>query len=606
MTRNPSPFKHHPRNGMALVIVLVVVAMLALSAYTFTSLMVAENESAILHGRQLQARQLVDSGVSHVQYFLELDELTRQDYGGVYYNTELFQAQLVQDHAHPRGRGRFAVLGPELDDEGYWGGMRFGLEDESARLNLNALNLEVPDFLAEDLEEGADGPEGEAVEDVIGGLGGDGGSGGPQEEEEEAEEEEAEDEEVDTSGRALLMMLPGMTVDIADAILDWIDEDDNPREYGAEFDFYSGLDPPYSPKNGPLETVEELLLVRGVTPDLLFGRDINRNGMIDMQEQQLPLVVDFDDSDGSLDRGWSSYLTLYSMEKNVNSLGLPRVNLNIEDMQQLYDELSAVVDPAWATFIVAYRQNGPIRENNDEDDEEQEQEDQGGGPQQPGGGRGGGGGGGSGGDEDELKTEPAGNQPLDLTQPGRVPVGQVLDLIGVNVRVRLEGEEEDIIIESPFPEEMVTMASYLPELMDNCTVNPEPIIPGRVNINRAPRAVLMAIPGMDENLVDLIISQRDLEDGELNQDFNHETWLLTRAIVTLDEMRELMPYVTAGGDVYRAQIVGYFDEGEISARSEVIFDATSASPRILFWRDISHLGRGFPAELLGVDRSTPE
>ncbi len=39
-----------------------------------------------------------------------------------------------------------------------------------------------------------------------------------------------------------------------------------------------GLDPPYAPRNGPMETIEELLLVRGVTPELLFGVDANHNG----------------------------------------------------------------------------------------------------------------------------------------------------------------------------------------------------------------------------------------------------------------------------------------------------------------------------------------
>ena len=58
-----------------------------------------------------------------------------------------------------------------------------------------------------------------------------------------------------------LMAMPGMTDDVADAILDWIDEDDEPREYGAEWDYYAQLQPPYKPKNGPLDTVEELLLV---------------------------------------------------------------------------------------------------------------------------------------------------------------------------------------------------------------------------------------------------------------------------------------------------------------------------------------------------------
>ena len=79
------------------------------------------------------------------------------------------------------------------------------------------------------------------------------------------------------------MGLPGMTEDVADAILDWMDEDDEVRDYGAEASYYQGLSPPYRP-NGPLDTVEELLLVRGVTPQLMFGSDTNRNGMVDVHE----------------------------------------------------------------------------------------------------------------------------------------------------------------------------------------------------------------------------------------------------------------------------------------------------------------------------------
>jgi general secretion pathway protein K len=58
---------------------------------------------------------------------------------------------------------------------------------------------------------------------------------------------------------------------IVDAIVDWIDEDDNESEYGAENGHYQSLDKPYSCKNRPLQTVEELLLVKGITPALLFG-----------------------------------------------------------------------------------------------------------------------------------------------------------------------------------------------------------------------------------------------------------------------------------------------------------------------------------------------
>jgi general secretion pathway protein K len=59
---------------------------------------------------------------------------------------------------------------------------------------------------------------------------------------------------------------------IVDSILDWIDEDDRHRLNGAEDDYYTTLQPPYRAKNGPLDRVEELLLVRGVTPELFYGK----------------------------------------------------------------------------------------------------------------------------------------------------------------------------------------------------------------------------------------------------------------------------------------------------------------------------------------------
>jgi hypothetical protein len=52
--------------------------------------------------------------------------------------------------------------------------------------------------------------------------------------------------------------------------------------------------------------------------------------------------------------------------------------------------------------------------------------------------------------------------------------------------------------------------------------------------------------------------------------------------------------------VYRAQVVGYYQDGEASARAEVIVDATGDIPRVVFWRDISHLGRGYSVETLGA------
>ena len=60
---------------------------------------------------------------------------------------------------------------------------------------------------------------------------------------------------------------------IVDSILDWIDEDERHRLNGAESDYYRGQSPAYSSKNGPLDSLEELLKIRGVTRELFYGSE---------------------------------------------------------------------------------------------------------------------------------------------------------------------------------------------------------------------------------------------------------------------------------------------------------------------------------------------
>lgn len=59
--------------------------------------------------------------------------------------------------------------------------------------------------------------------------------------------------------------------EIVDSLVDWLDADDRESDSGAETSYYQSLSPGYSCKNGPVQFVEELLLVRGVTPALLYG-----------------------------------------------------------------------------------------------------------------------------------------------------------------------------------------------------------------------------------------------------------------------------------------------------------------------------------------------
>jgi len=494
---------------MVLIIVLIVVSVLSLAAYSFTQMMLAHNETTHVAGRQIQAKLLAASGVESVRAFLMQDPTLQTESGGSYNNTNSFQAVPVLVTDDPGEQGRFTVLAPALDDATDAVGVRYGLEDESTRLNVNALL---------------------AIDEAAAAIG------------------------MENVGRDLLMALPGMTVDVADAILDWIDSDDEMREFGAESGEYFD----YAPKNGLLETVEELLLVYGVTPDLLFGYDVNRNGMIDENEM---------DGAGlgaeTITRGWSAYLTLHSKEANAQPNGEPRINLNIEDMQELHDSLSLVFPEEWVTFIVAYRQNGAYTES------------------------------------DEGETYSGGE--LDLSQPGKeeAELKQVLDLIGAKVQVRFQGDQEDTVLQSPFGEDLVSMNVYMTTLMDHVTIA-DTTIPGRININQAPRELLMGIPGLSEEVAEQIINSRYMDPGEADPSLQHETWILTQGLVTLEEMKSLSPMICGGGDVYRMQVVGYFDDGNASARVEVVLDGTQLPPRVLLWRDISHLGRGYPLETLGA------
>jgi general secretion pathway protein K len=58
---------------------------------------------------------------------------------------------------------------------------------------------------------------------------------------------------------------------IVDSIMDWRDKDNFHRMNGAENDYYLSLPEPYNCRNGDFTSIEELLLVRGVTPQIFYG-----------------------------------------------------------------------------------------------------------------------------------------------------------------------------------------------------------------------------------------------------------------------------------------------------------------------------------------------
>jgi general secretion pathway protein K len=61
--------------------------------------------------------------------------------------------------------------------------------------------------------------------------------------------------------------------DLLDAVTDWLDPDDEVTHFGAENSYYMSLEKPYSCRNGPMQSIEELLLVKGITPEIFYGTE---------------------------------------------------------------------------------------------------------------------------------------------------------------------------------------------------------------------------------------------------------------------------------------------------------------------------------------------
>ena len=80
-----------------------------------------------------------------------------------------------------------------------------------------------------------------------------------------------------------------------------------------------------------------------------------------------------------------------------------------------------------------------------------------------------------------------------------------------------------------------------------------------------------------------------------------EAWPLIEGLVKLDEMKKMMPYITTGGSVFRGMVVGYYDGGGPAARIEAVLDATVMPSRVVLWREMTQLGRGYSLEDLGAE-----
>lgn len=156
-----------------------------------------------------------------------------------------------------------------------------------------------------------------------------------------------------------LQGLPGVTPDVADAIVDWRDADDEVGADGAESAYYVAQWPAHLAKNDGFETVEELGLVRGLDDTILHGEDNNRSGVLDDAENDgaasetenesgEPVWADnvADNRDGTLDRGLVDYVTAWGDGENEDA-----VDLGQASPPEIQEALAAVLTAERATAI---------------------------------------------------------------------------------------------------------------------------------------------------------------------------------------------------------------------------------------------------------------
>jgi general secretion pathway protein K len=100
---------------------------------------------------------------------------------------------------------------------------------------------------------------------------------------------------------------------IINSVKDWLDSGDDDATTGlsgAEREYYQSLEPPYAPKNGPLTDLNELMLIKGISPELFYG------------SEEKP--------------GISQFMTVYGVAGSTDSFRFPgRININTAELPVL-------------------------------------------------------------------------------------------------------------------------------------------------------------------------------------------------------------------------------------------------------------------------------
>ncbi len=133
--------------------------------------------------------------------------------------------------------------------------------------------------------------------------------------------------------------IDGMDENLAAAIIDWQDRNERITPGGAESAYYLSRPTAYYIKDRDLETVGELMYVKGMTQDLLYGEDTNRNYRLDPNEDDGNANLPDDNADGKLNRGFLGLFTVYSNDLGVSDSGEEKITIDTKQSQQEHNVL---------------------------------------------------------------------------------------------------------------------------------------------------------------------------------------------------------------------------------------------------------------------------
>jgi hypothetical protein len=112
--------------------------------------------------------------------------------------------------------------------------------------------------------------------------------------------------------------------------------------------------------------------------------------------------------------------------------------------------------------------------------------------------------------------------------------------------------------------------------------------PGLVDVNEAPRSVLLCLDGLNEDDVDKLIANR-----QTNNSPNTIGWVLT-ALGSRAQGLGLASKITGSSSQYSADILAVSGNGRAFKRVKIVIDNATGTPQIVFRRDLTD--RGWPMD----------